>query len=729
MAKLQIGNQTVTVDDAFLSLPPDQQQATVEEIAASLGGAQPQSAYDQQATSAGAPIQGMPQPFANAQPVAPRNAPRAPGRPDLMGSISTTLAGAVNAIPVIGPAAQLGSDALMGAGAALMGGDYGETVRGLQRRRSELAQANPIANMAGNIAGGIGAFGAGGLSATGAQALGMTGKLGQQMVNSSLSTLGLMTADNMVRGDKPTDALAGAVGPSLISGVVPAASELLKRGSEAVYNGAIKPIMTAANRENEAIARIGKAVDMGRNNPMAPAMSQADEVIARQAGIPVINADRGGAPLRTLARTAANVSPEASASLNATVSNRFETQAPRAVGFVRQLMNGATDDLALQDSLRIAARNANKPAYDAAYNAPAARAIWTPEIRNLMQAGPFRAAINAAEDTATNAAAVSGGRAVRNPFVFKPDGTIDLRVMPDGSRALPNLEFWDIVQRNLRNTAEMADRSGDKLLAAQTRAMRDQLVSQLDTAVPQFNKARAGAASFFGAEDAIDAGRKFATQPKTIPEATRAFNQMAQAEKDAFAIGYSSELIDTIKASRDRVNVINQVFGSPARREMNALALGPQKARELEAYVRVEQIVQSLKDAVGGNSSTAQQLIASGVVGGAGGFLATGDLTGAFTGASLLAAGRRGLQMMGKRVDEQVMARIGEILASGDPALLQKAIQNASLSAQHRLALEAIQTGLEAMTKGAIVGSTAAQKPGPLQITVNGANPDPMARY
>jgi len=488
--------------------------------------------------------------------------------------------------------------------------------------------------------------------------------------------------------------------------------------------------MTAANRENEAIGRIGKAIEMGRNNPMAPAMSQADEAVARQAGVPVINADRGGAPLRTLARTAANVSPEASASLNATVSDRFETQAPRAIGFVRQLMNGATDDLALQDGLRVAARNANKPAYDAAYSAPAARAIWTPEIANLMQAGPFRAAVNAAEDTATNAAAVGGGKAVRNPFVFNPDGTATLRTMPDGSRALPNLEFWDIVQRNLRNTAEMADRSGDKLLASQARAMRDQLVSQLDNAVPQFGKARAGAASFFGAEDAIDAGRKFATQPKTIPEATRAFSAMKPAEKDAFAIGYASELVDTIKASRDRVNVINQVFGAQARREMNALALGPQKARELEAYVRVEQIVQSLKDAVGGNSTTAQQLIASGVVGGAGGFLATGDMTGAFTGASLLAAGRRGMQMMGKRVDEQVMARIGEILASGDQALLQKAIQNASLSAEHRLALEAIQTGLEAITKGAIVGSTAAPKPNaPLRITVQGANPTMEARY
>jgi hypothetical protein len=40
MATLTIGDKKVTVDDAFLSLPPEQQQATVEEIAKSLGAPQ-----------------------------------------------------------------------------------------------------------------------------------------------------------------------------------------------------------------------------------------------------------------------------------------------------------------------------------------------------------------------------------------------------------------------------------------------------------------------------------------------------------------------------------------------------------------------------------------------------------------------------------------------------------------------------------------------------------------
>lgn len=719
MAKLTIGNQTVTVGDEFLRMTPEQQQATVDEIAASIGVSAPQE-------DALAAASRMSQFGPGTDTAAPALPVQQPGRPDILGATAATLGGVVNGIPVLGPLSQNLSDAIAGTGAVLTGGNYNDTVEGIRNRRAELAAANPIASIGGNIGGALGSFGVGGLSATGSSALGLTGGLGSQIVNSGLSTLGLTTADNIARGERPTDALAEAAGPSLIASAVPVGGELIKRGSNAVYENVIRPVQTAFNRENEVTRRIGLALGQGTNGPARLGMTQADEAIAAQSGVPVVNADRGGAPLRTLARTAANISPEAAQSLNATVSDRFESQAPRAVSFIQNLMNGATDDLALQDALRQGARRANQPAYRAAYDSPQARAIWTPEIRNLMQADPFRQAINAAERTSTNAAAVSGGNAVRNPFVFRPDGTVTLRQLPDGSYALPNLEFWDIVQRNLRNSAEVAQRSGDNLLASQIGDMRRQLNTVLDTAVPQFNQARRGAAQFFGAEDAIDAGKQFATSPKAIPEARQAFDNFTQAERDAFSVGYASELIDTIKSARDRVNVINQVFGSPARREMNELALGAHRARELEAYVRVESIVDQLRNAVSGNSSTAQQLISAGVVGGAGGYFASGgDLTQAASMAGLVAAGRRGLQVLGKKVDDRVMARIGEVLASGDPAALQRAIQNAAISAEHRLALEAIQVGLQGAARGAIMGGASGMQPQPqtpLRVVVNGAN-------
>jgi hypothetical protein len=56
MATLNIGGQRVTVDDSFMSLPPDQQAATVEEIAGSFKpAAQPQAAAPGASTSSYVP--------------------------------------------------------------------------------------------------------------------------------------------------------------------------------------------------------------------------------------------------------------------------------------------------------------------------------------------------------------------------------------------------------------------------------------------------------------------------------------------------------------------------------------------------------------------------------------------------------------------------------------------------------------------------------------------------
>ena len=228
--------------------------------------------------------------------------------------------------------------------------------------------------------------------------------------------------------------------------------------------------------------------------------------------------------------------------------------------------------------------------------------------------------------------------------------------------------------------------------------------------MPQFQQARKGAAGFFGAEDAIEAGRKAVTSTKQTGEIGRAVMAMSPAEKDAFSVGFSSEIIDAINASKDRVNVINSIFGSESARQRILIALGPQRARELEAYVKMEQVLDLLRNATQGNSTTAKQLIQAGLMGGGAGGLGLlasgGDLTTGFSAASIAVLGRRGLQMMGKTVDDQVMKRVAEILASPDPAQLQRAIQNASLSKQHMEAIDAVMRALSATAKGAVVGAT-----------------------
>lgn len=722
MATLNIGGTKVIVSDDFLSLPPDQQQATVEEIAASLGPSPGNVANPspEMQESLGRASQASQQ-FAG--PVAPRNAPQ-PARPDLMGATAATLGGMVNSIPIIGPMSQGISDNLVGIGAQLTGGDYNEARDAVRERREALARANPIANVAGNIGGSIATFGAGGATQTGATALGMSGNLGQRVANTAASTLGLSTADNIVRGQAPTEALGNALAPTAIASAIPLAGAAVKAGVRAVGQQVAPMVNSVRDASGEAARRVGMAVnrDIAANPQMI--MNTADEAVARQNGLPLINVDRGGETTRALARSVANQNPEARAIIQRTVDDRFSTQAPRAVSLIQRLVGGNADDIAFQSQLSSAARATNRPAYRAAYDAPQAKAIWSPEIRNLMQAGPFRSAIDTAEETARNAAATSGGRAVVNPFVFAADGTATLRTMPDGSRALPNLEFWDIVQRNLRNQAEMADRTGNRLLAGQIRDMRTQLNSVLDNAVPQFRQARAGAAAFFGADEAIDAGRSFANQPRNLPEAQAAFREFSEAERRAFGVGYASELIDKIKASGDRRNIIQQMFGSTAAREMNELVFGAARARELEAFVRVEALADQLRGAMG-NSTTARQLMELGI-GGAGGFALTGDWQGALTGAALA----KGTRYLGERVDSKVMEEVARLLTSDSPEALQRAAANAALSPKWMLALDSLAAALSPIARGAVYGGAGASNnpQQPLRVTVDGAGAYGAAR-
>lgn len=143
-------------------------------------------------------------------------------RPDLMGATAATLSGMVNnGLPIIGPMAQNASDAIMGAGAALTGGDYGETVRGLQDRRQALAEANPVANVAGGLAGSFGTYGALAKAPAAASALGFTGSLPARVGNAGASALAIGTADNLVRGQAPVEALSNAAGPAAVASALP----------------------------------------------------------------------------------------------------------------------------------------------------------------------------------------------------------------------------------------------------------------------------------------------------------------------------------------------------------------------------------------------------------------------------------------------------------------------------------------------------------------------------
>ena len=689
MATLNIGGKKVKVGDEFLRMSPEAQAAAVEEIASSIGGGGP--------AQPPAPSQGYTDALDAGSKASQFFAPKQPEQPSLMGSVGATLGGLVNGIPVVGPAIQNTTDAIVGTGLQLAGqGTMQDYRSNAQARRAAMAEANPIADIAGQVAGSI--AGVGGIAAVpgGAAGLGLTGNLGSRIGTGIVSSAGLEAADTAARGGDVASAglIGGAVG-----GGIPLIGAGLGAAGRAIGNRLGPTVGAALNPLEEAGRRVGTAV--GRDRANGGAMTLADEAVAAQNAIPLSNVDRGGEVTRALSRSVANQSPEARSALTKLAEDRFTSQAPRAVSFIRRVVGGSADDLAYQDSIKSAAAAANAPLYRAAYNDPAARAVWTPEIQELMQSPAFRSAINDAEKKGADRAAVSGFKAVKNPFEFRPDGSVTLRTMPDGSRALPSLQFWDQVKRNLDRAIGLGKRAGDDI--TDLTAIKQKLVGSLDSQVPSFKQARASAASYFGDEDALEAGRMFANNTRDLPEAQQAFQALKPAERKAFQTGYASELIDKIKDGRFRSNVIDQAFGSPAKRELFETVFGPSKARELEAYIRVEDLADKLRGSLG-NSTTARQLVELGIGGGTG-FALTGDWQGALTGAALA----KGTRYAGEKVDAQVMEQVAKLLTSGTRADLDRAVANASISPKWLTALESLQKALSAPVRGTALAVASGQ--------------------
>jgi hypothetical protein len=157
---------------------------------------------------------------------------------------------------------------------------------------------------------------------------------------------------------------------------------------------------------------------------------------------------------------------------------------------------------------------------------------------------------------------------------------------------------------------------------------------------------------------------------------------------------------------RDAQNVLNQTFlTSPAARERVNMALGPDKAKELEVYLRAETLADRLRGALG-NSTTARQLHEMGLAATGGAGLLAGEGLEFFRGEGgsneghalgmALAVGGAFAKHKSDVVQRSIARSVGEMLASKDAAVLDrgvkvvarnKALMNALRAAGDRFAI------------------------------------------
>lgn len=473
-------------------------------------------------------------------------------------------------------------------------------------------------------------------------------------------------------GDRAERALTGGVLGGLFGAAVPTVVNAVS-GAASGARTAAGPAIGAFSPEREAARRIQRALEMDARSGSAGLSRAEMEAMAAQ-GVPVAVADMGGDATRGLARAATNVSPEAKSALDAVTNPRFASQTDRVgdiVGRTSTLGANATDTL---EALRTAAQKTNASKYNAAY-AQGEAGVWNEGLGALLEAPAVQDALRKTLKNAGNRSVVEGGRPIRSPFALDGD-TIVLARQKDGSIASPNLQFWDDIKRHLDDAYKSANRSGQANLANDVLALKRQLTDNLDAAIPAYKQARQGAAAAFGAEDALEAGQKFLTASGENAQYAKAIGKMSPPERALFQEGFASALRGKIAEIGDRRTVLDKIANSPAARQRIEMALGKENAGKLLEQLRIEGVMDKLRVATQGNSTTTSQLIQLGLVaapagaGGGLGWLVGGDSQSAMAGAM---AG--GLMRWGKgRVDERVARKVGEMLASNDPKVIDRAL-------------------------------------------------------
>ena len=229
MPALEINGQRVEVDDSFLSMTPDQQAATVDEIALSLsrqgaagGRVDPGHANVPEFVPLG--VEGYNPKTGNLEAQDP-------------GALSTFGMAGAEGVPLIGGMLDKGIQGISaGIGSAITGRPVADVYSEMGVMRDKGRERHPIARLGGNVAGGIATLGPVVGTKAGAYAFGLKGSsLGARSLAAGGSNAALAGADTLARGGSMQDAGKSALIGGGIGMALPAVGNMIsQRGSSAI---------------------------------------------------------------------------------------------------------------------------------------------------------------------------------------------------------------------------------------------------------------------------------------------------------------------------------------------------------------------------------------------------------------------------------------------------------------------------------------------------------------
>ena len=256
--------------------------------------------------------------------------------------------------------------------------------------------------------------------------------------------------------------------------------------------------------------------------------------------------------------------------------------------------NAGEQALALEKTRQIT----NNKLYGAARNNPAAQSLWSPELERLSGKKPIQSAIDQVNEYAdgvlkkdANGQPIPGSEIVG----YTPSGAAF-----KGSE--PNLNFWHEVKLRLDDQITTASRAGNINEANSLRGLKDQLLKEMESSVPEYGVARDTASGLFNAENAYEAGFNALTTKNMIKSAKSIDGALKQYDPEnliQFQTGTASYLKQVAESANGTTKLLT-ILNNPTSKPGLIRILGGQGYRQLldSANAELQLSKTSLKEGV-----------------------------------------------------------------------------------------------------------------------------------
>lgn len=687
MATLNINGRKVKVDDSFLSLTPEQQDATVDEIAASLGTGEPAPKAEQP----------------NAE------APKGDGNGGIGKSIDSFGRGFADV-------ASFGlADEVAGLGNAVVQSlnpfrDYSkgfpsvsaeiEKERAIQRDRDE---NNPVASTAGRIAGGVSqgvGLARGGLSMTAnlpARA-GLGARVGAGAAEGALYG----GAYGFGSGEGVTDRVGDAVGGAVMGGAIGGSVPVIAAGVKAVARPVTQAIGARINPGGYATQKIAERLSDANIDPQQAAR--------KATGTGMNLADVGGETTRDLLRTTTNIPGPARAKVTKALTLRQFGQGDRIKDVVRDVFADPDGFIKAGDKLSQAWSKIGSEVYEPAMKR---KVVWTGRLKQFVDEPIFKRGLAQGVKIQRLEALAEG----------KPFNPLDYAIVGFNEAGdpiiggVPNMRTLNVAKKGIDAIiGDMKNPLTGKLTeeGRATNMVQKAFLREIDSWNPDYQQARSVWGGFAKVKEALEFGQKDALNMS--PEAVaKTFKEMSKSEQQSARIGIADAIRKKIDAAGYTNNAVIRVFGS--RQNIGVLKAAFPDAESFAEFRKAmftEARKRATYDAVRGNSTTARQLADMAESGGLkeGFDVARTAVTSGPVTATLQFIGTR-LKMLGGMTPE-VADEIAKRLMTADPAKISglaaeiAAIEKGALSAAQKS--NAVQSVISRALAGPTVSAISQQQ-------------------